>query len=95
MSEKRAKTARQETANGDSPSPQALEGVREAVEIPSGGQQTQTITHPSVLVMRIPGDQPGQERIEMAELNGIDPLSVPTLLRMAANIKQNQLGIGG
>lgn len=52
------------------------------------------LQHPAVLVMRVPGEQPGQERIELRELNGIDGLSVPIMLRLAAKIKENQLGIG-
>lgn len=53
----------------------------------------QPMTHPAVVVMRVPTDQPGQERVELMEINGIDPLSVPTLLRMAASIKEQQLGL--
>jgi hypothetical protein len=51
------------------------------------------IQYPSVLVLRVPGENPGEENIRIAELNGIDPLSVPTVLRIAANIKQQQLGL--
>lgn len=54
---------------------------------------TGKMENPAVLVMRVPTGQPGEERIEFMEVNGIDPLAVPTLLRMAANLKEKQLGI--
>jgi hypothetical protein len=49
--------------------------------------------HPCVIVMRVPGEQPGQEQIQIAPMNGIDELAIPSLLRLAAKIKENQLGL--
>lgn len=52
---------------------------------------------PCVLILRVPGEQPGQENIQIAEIGGMnkmDPLSIPTVLRLAAKIKEQQVGIG-
>ena len=66
------------------------EAVAEVINEPEQSK----MTYPAVLVMRVPSEQPGSERVEMMEINGIDPLAIPTLLRVAANVKEKQLGIG-
>lgn len=91
MSGSRAKAARRTPARkpaGSSEQP------------PEAGQEAQQITLPPnvpcVVVLRTPGEQPGQENIQIAEIgppNQMDPLSIPTVLRMAAKIKENQLNI--
>lgn len=69
--------------------PASLNG--QSAAIAQSEPKPQPLTHPAVVVMRIPTGEPGQERIEFMEINGIDPLAVPTLLRMAANLKEKQL----
>lgn len=57
-----------------------------------GEVQQESMQYPGVLVMRVPMGN-GQEEVRFMEVNGLDPLSVPTLLRMAANIKEQQIGL--
>lgn len=101
MSERRAKQARRsKPSNGaqvkELSSAEAAE-VAKAMGAPELAQETppeqQPMTHPAVVVMRVPGEAPGQERIEIMELNGLDPLAVPTLLRVATRIKEESLGL--
>lgn len=89
MSESKARAARRTRRPPNGAQPAIVEAQ------PSGeSQEGVGMTHPAVLVMRVPGEQPGQERIEFMEVNGIDPLAVPTLLRIAANLKDQALGLG-
>lgn len=68
----------------------------EVLEAPTNGDAAAggtPIQHPSILVMRVPGEQPGQEQLQIAEMNGMDALAVPTVLRLAAEIREQQLGL--
>lgn len=100
MSERQQRTRRRAASapdpSGNGNNPQAAETAVAAVVGEQSGDQPgqQSMPHPAVLVMRVPGPEPGQERVEMMEVNGIDPLAIPTLLRMAANLKEQNLGIG-
>lgn len=53
----------------------------------------EAVEHPAVLVVRVPGENPGDATVQLFELNGIDPLAVPSLLKVAAKTKAAQLGI--
>ena len=51
------------------------------------------VMDPAVLVVRIPGESPGQYNIKIMEVNGLDPFAVPALLKLAAKVKNLQLGL--
>ena len=64
-----------------------------APEEPTAGEDQQQLTDPAVLIVRIPGEAPGQYNIQIAEMNGLDPFAVPALLKLAAKVKNLQLGL--
>lgn len=76
-----------EAGNGHDP-----DGAKALAAEGAPEDKSQKLEHPGIIVMRVPAGE-GQERIEMVEVNGIDTLAVPSLLRMAANLKDQQLGI--
>lgn len=99
MSERKAKAARRATqaeveapgANGTGPE---ANGVGPESSGAAEGPGSMHLAHPAVVVVRVPlGDQPGHEDIQIMELNGIDRLSIPTLLRKAAAIMEQNLGL--
>ena len=63
------------------------------VSTPDQGINRDVQQHPCVVIMRVPTGEEGKEEIKILELNGIDTLSVPVLLRIAANIREQQLGL--
>lgn len=90
-------------ANGSQPSqPIAVPVETPSAEIPSAeipsaegvsAETPQSITDPAILVVRIPGEQPGQYNIHITEVNGMDPFAVPATLKLAAKVKNLQLGL--
>ena len=71
-------------------SPEMVSQMMGAGQPPSEGDQR--VTQPGVIIWREPVGN-GQEQIRIAPINGLDPLSVPSILRMAARIHEQQLGI--
>lgn len=57
-------------------------------------QAPEPLSDPAVVVIR-KSKEDGNAEVQFMELNGIDPFAVPTLLRAAANIREQQLSAGG
>lgn len=68
--------------------------VAETVESP----QPEEVSHPAqqypgVVVLRIPTDKPGEERLEIMPINGMDNLAVTNVLELAILIHRKGLGL--
>lgn len=96
MNEQRARRERRETAAkgrvaASSRKPGSANGKPgRAPEQPP--EPPTELKHPAVLVVRVPGEQPGQENIQITPIN-MDPLAVPTLLSLAIRIQRQNLGL--
>lgn len=107
MSERQARAQRKAQENGGDSGlvlpdrelllpPGTTEPPQEAPQQPESTPIQLPAGIPAIIVLRVPGEQPGQEQIQIAELNGsnqMDPLAIPTVLRLAAKIKEQNLGL--
>lgn len=77
------------------PAPRSRKNTPKA-ELETAAKQTpqegEGMQHPAAVVMRVPAED-GNERIEIATLNGLDTLAVPLLLKLAIKAHEKNFGL--
>lgn len=59
-----------------------------------GTPQEDTPRHPGVLILRVPSQQTqGSEDLQIIPINGMDPLAVPTVLKLAIKLHNQTYGL--